>query len=278
LRVTGATAIAFTGRPPARVVAAMEANMIAHMAHLPSLLPSATVVRAPDMVLVDSGVPSDTFTVVCGARLDPTAADDRIAAAIDHFRAKGALFACWVGPTSRPANLGERLLAHGLVEAEVSLGMALDLARLPALTPPAGLVVKGVATSADLATYARILAANFEPPDQGVINFYERAAEDALAPDSPERFYLGYLGTEPVATSESVVGHGVVGIYAITTLGHARRRGIGTAMTAAPLLEARAAGLRTATLQASVGGQSIYRRLGFVPCGTFREYKPSAEG
>jgi ribosomal protein S18 acetylase RimI-like enzyme len=268
-------AIRFDDPPSTDVLAAMEANMVAHMAHLPALLPSATVVAEPDLVLVDSGVPSDTFNVVCGAHLDPATADARIAAATDHFRAKQALFAWWVGPCSRPSDLGERLVAQGLVEAESSLGMAFDLTRLTTSVPaPAELVVRPVTSPDELATYARVVAANFDPPDQGVIDFYARAADVALAPDSPERFYVGYLDGEAVATRERFVGHGVVGVYAVTTLHQARRRGIGTALTLLPLVEARDAGFRTATLQASVGGQGIYARLGFRPCGMVREYKP----
>ena len=259
--------IAFDGRPSAALLAAMEANLVAHMASLPSVLPGATVLAGPDLVLVDAGVPSDTFNVVCGARLDPAAADARIAAAIAHFRAKGAPFAWWVGPGSLPPDLGARLVAHGLVDAEEELGMALDLARLPAAaTPPAGLAVRRVTSPADLAAFARVLAANWDPPDHAVIDFYARAAVVALAPDFPARFYVGYLDGEPVASSECFVGHGVAGLYA----------GVGTALTVAPLVDARAAGYRAATLQASAGGRGVYARLGFVPCGSFREYKPAA--
>jgi hypothetical protein len=63
--------IEFGGRPSAALLAAMEANLVAHMAYLPSLLLGSTARVDPDLVLVDSGVPSDTFKVVCGAHLDP---------------------------------------------------------------------------------------------------------------------------------------------------------------------------------------------------------------
>jgi ribosomal protein S18 acetylase RimI-like enzyme len=267
--------IEFGGRCSDGLLAAMEANLVAHMAYLPSLLPGATVLAEPDLVLVDAGVPSDTFNVVCGARLDPAAAAARIAAAIAHFRARGVPFTWWIDPGSRPPDLGTRLVAHGLVDAEDELGMALDLGRLPtAVAPPAGFTVRRVTSVAELAAFARVLAANWDPPDQAVIDFYARAAAVALAPDFPARFYIGYLEGEPVATSECFVGDGVAGLYAVVTLPRARRRGIGTALTVAPLLEARAAGVRTATLQASASGRGIYARLGFEPCGQFREYKP----
>ena len=274
--MTTGPAIGFDGRPTEAVLAAMEANMAAHMAYLPARLPGTTVVDGPDLVLVDAGVPSDTFNVVCGARLDPDTADAAISAAIGHFRAKSAPFTWWVGPCSRPPDLGERLVAHGLVEAEDELGMALDLARLTAPgTPAAGLDVRRATSPHELRAFARVFAANWDPPDRAVVDVYERAAAAVLETGSPLRCYVGYLDGAPVAASECVLGHGVAGLYAVVTLRDVRRRGFGTALTVAPLLDARAAGYRTATLQASVGGQGIYARLGFLPCGAFCEYKPS---
>src|SRR6185295_8969003 len=53
-----------------------------------------------------------------------------------------------------------------------------------------------------------------------------------------------------------------------------RRRGFASAMMAHALEDARAAGLRTAVLQAAPDGVGVYRRLGFAEFGTIREYKP----
>lgn len=274
--MTSEPVVAFDGPPSEALLAAMDANMAAHMAFLPRLVPGASVVEEPDLVLVDAGVRSDTFNTICGARLAAATADARIAAAIGHFRAKDAPFAWWVGPTSRPADLGARLAAHGLVEAETELGMALDLARLLAAPPlPVGLAVQRVSSPSALAAYASVLAANWDPPDEAVADVYARAVATVLSPSCPARHYVGYLDGEPVATSECFLGHGVAGLYAVVTLPWARRRGFGTAMVAVPLADARAAGYRTATLQASAGGQGVYARLGFLPCGTFREYKPA---
>ena len=51
--------------------------MAAHMAYLPRFLPGATVSDEPDLVLVDSGLPSDTLNTICRARLASETADDR---------------------------------------------------------------------------------------------------------------------------------------------------------------------------------------------------------
>ena len=153
--------------------------------------------------------------------------------------------------------------------------MAADLAtlRLGDLSP-GGLDVRRVRTAADLHDFARTIAANSTPPDPTVLRFYDLAASQLLAPNAPQWFYVGYIADEPVATAELTVGGGVVGLYNISTLESHRRRGIGTALTLRPLLDARARGYGTGVLQASADGVGVYARVGFEPFGRIAEYKP----
>ena len=119
-----------------------------------------------------------------------------------------------------------------------------------------------------------MLAANRDPPDEAVSDFYARVAPAVLDPDCPARLFLGYAQGKPVAASECFLFAGVAGLYNVVTITTARRRGFGNALTVAALVEARKTGYSTAVLQASAQGKSIYARLGFVECGAFREYKP----
>jgi ribosomal protein S18 acetylase RimI-like enzyme len=68
------------------------------------------------------------------------------------------------------------------------------------------------------------------------------------------------------------LGGGVTGIYNVATLPQARQQGIGTALTVAPLLEARAQGYRVATLQSTPIGLNLYLRLGFREYCSFNAY------
>ncbi|HXG65428.1 MAG TPA: GNAT family N-acetyltransferase [Blastocatellia bacterium] len=262
------------GTAKATIVEAIEGNMFVRMAHFARQLPQMEVIDDPDLLLINSGLPSDTFNFVCRAKLAKSDADRRIAFAIDYFKSRQFPFAWWVGPGSQPDDLGTRLEAHGLKRVEEELGMAMDLEKLSeSHVAPDGLVIRRATRAEEVEDFARINAANWDPPDVAVMKFYRQVAEIALRPDSPTRFYVGYLNGEAVAASELFLGAGVAGLYNISTLTRARNRGIGTAMTAAPLQDARKQGVRTAILQASDDGKNIYAHLGFETYCDFHIYQ-----
>jgi ribosomal protein S18 acetylase RimI-like enzyme len=254
----------------------MEDNLAGHFSFLPGVTEGMLVEEAPDLVLVDSGLPTDTFNAICRARLGRDgAARERIQESILHFRRRNLPFSWWLGPRSMPATLDEELEKCGLSLAEQELGMAADISRVsgPAITAD-GLEIRRISDEHALSDYARVLAANCDPPDEAVCAFYARVLTAVLQPDCPARLFLGYAEGKPVAASECFLWGGVAGIYNVVTLTTARRRGFGSALTIAAILEASKTGYRTAVLQASAQGQAIYARLGFVQCGAFREYKP----
>ena len=254
---------------------AADENLAAHASWATTHLEGARVQRDDELVLVDSGMPCDTFNYVCRARLAPTTAQRRVREAIAHFEARP--FSWWLGPGYTPAHLPELLREAGLTEAESEVAMALDLATLsPAGPEVPGLEIRRVRTTVDLRAFAALAAANWEPPDPWVLRFYERAAGALLAPEAPRRLYLGTVAGVPVATAEATLGGGVVGLYNISTRPDFRRRGIGLAMTHAPLAEAAADGVTTAILQAAAAGVGVYERLGFRPFGMITEFKPPA--
>jgi ribosomal protein S18 acetylase RimI-like enzyme len=259
-----------------RIADAAGANLAAHFSFVHRRLDGMRVREGDGVLLVDSGLPCDTFNAACGARLDADGADAIIGDAIAWFADADRPFAWWVGPGDEPRDLGARLQHAGLAAAATELAMRADLGTARLDVPvPIHFDIRRVTTAAELAHFAAINAANWTPPDPLVLAFYARAADVLLAPASPLRFYVGYLDGEPVAASELTVAGSVAGLYNISTLAAVRGRGFGTAITAAPLRDAVAEGISTAILQAAPAGVSIYRRIGFTPFGDITEYKPA---
>ncbi len=85
--------------------------------------------------------------------------------------------------------------------------------------------------------------------------------------------YVGYLDGEPVATAELTVSGGVAGLYNISTLEVHRHKGIGSALTLRPRLDAMVKGFKMGILQAAADGLGVYTRLGFRAAGRFTEYQ-----
>jgi ribosomal protein S18 acetylase RimI-like enzyme len=259
----------------AALEAADEANKVTHLSWIQERTQGMQVLSNDDLVVVDSGFATDTFNVVCRARLPERISSERIRSVLRHFRTKGCPFAWWVGPADRPEDLGTVLLEHGFAAAGTEPGMAADLDGLPFVDlSPRGLRIERARTEAQVREFAEALAALADPPDPTVVRFYERASPAVLGADSPLWLYVGYVGEEPVASAELTVGGGIVGLYNVCTRTAHRGKGIGTAMTMRPLLDARAAGFETAVLQASEEGFPIYSRLGFEVTGSFTEYQP----
>jgi GNAT superfamily N-acetyltransferase len=208
------------------------------------------------------GSPIDYHNAIVGARLDAGNAGAGIAAAVACLRVHGVPGTWHLGPGMTPADLGQRLVDQGFAHAGDEIGMAADLDALERPPIPTGLVISRVTAPRDLEVWAETLGKGFgEGPAEAswVGEIYSR-----LGLENPAwRHYLGRLDGEPVATATMFLGAGVAGIYFVFTVPDARRRGIGAALTVAPLLEARALGHRLGVLAASTMGEPVYRCIGF---------------
>ena len=83
------------------------------------------------------------------------------------------------------------------------------------------------------------------------------------------------LDGEDVAAALAFDHEADCGIYNVETLEHARRRGLGSALTLLHLHDAMARGCQTASLQATPMAERLYAAAGFRDLGRFLEYEPA---
>lgn len=213
-----------------------------------------------------TGLPHPFVNGVFRTRLTSSDVDEAIERVLTHFKSRKMPFMWWTGPAAQPADLGKHLEAHGLDYTEDFPGMAADLLALnEGLTPPSGLTIVSVSDKETLAQWVNAALIGFQLPDNSASACFDLFA--GLGFDLPLRNYVGLLDGKPVATSQLFLAAGVAGIYWVTTLPEARQQGIGTALTLAPLREAREMGYRIGILHPSEMGARVYRRLGFRECG-----------
>jgi len=168
----------------------------------------------------------------------------------------------WLEPSVKSSDWEPLLSEFGFGFRDDTPGMAVDLDSFPeSPAMPEGLEIRAVEDESALRTWARVFTIGY-----GMLPAWENTIFEVwntIGLDFPVRNYLGYLDGEPVSTSTIFYGRGVAGIYDVATLTEARGRGLGTALTLAPLLDARQAGYRIGVLQSSEMGFGVYKRMGF---------------
>jgi GNAT superfamily N-acetyltransferase len=222
-----------------------------------------------------TGLPARVVNAVNLARLKPESASDRIAEAIAFFGGYGVPFRWFVGPTSGPSDLPDRLEAAGLPAISNTPGMALDIGAMrdePATEP--GLTIGEVTSAADLEEWLETCRVAFPFDDPTALSW--RKAHEALGwgEERPLRNYVARIGGRPVGVSALMLNGEVAGIWNVGTLSEFRGRGIGREVTLAALREARSRGYRAAILGSSPLGLPVYRHIGFVEVCRVRHFGP----
>jgi GNAT superfamily N-acetyltransferase len=217
----------------------------------------AAVIRAP-------GVASGVFphpperAVYNNALLERDLGPAERADALDAMEAAYASasvdrFAAWVHESDEAMRNVIEARGYAIAETTRAMGMKLSDVRLPRpeleLAPP------------EWPAYLAYLEAVGVPAG-------------LLAGADPSEFHLliARLDGETVATALAFDLDGDTGIFNVSTMEHARRRGLGTALTARLVHDALARGRRTASLQSTPMAEGVYAAVGFRDLGRILEY------
>jgi GNAT superfamily N-acetyltransferase len=245
-------------------VAAVEGNLIAQF----RLLASTEDVRAlpdEDVIAYTSDVPFPLFNGISGARFAPGSEARRTAEVVDRYLARGLPFLWWATPSTMTPQMDAVLRSRGLApSAEPGMHVPLT-APLDPRTPPG----VEVAVSPVTPELVEVMTAGFGFPDF-VSEPLLRALESV--PADVAFHVIARLEGEPVSAGSVFRTAATAGIYNIATVGSARRRGLGYAVTATLMNVARERGCTEAVLMASTMGRPTYERLGFVEVCQMPQY------
>jgi GNAT superfamily N-acetyltransferase len=233
---------------------------IASWAAIASGSRDSAVVRAP-------GVAAAVFpheherSVYNNAVLEHGLGPGERAAAIDameaaYAAAKVTSFAAWIHETDGP--MRSDLEARGYAIAETTRAMGMALADIG--VPPAELDL----APSDWHAYTDFLTGVGVPA--GLLRDVDPAAFHLLMADCDGRH---------VATALGFDAGDDIGIFNVSTVEGARRRGLGTALTARLAHDALARGRTTATLQSTPMAERVYAAVGFRDLGRILELAPA---
>ena len=224
----------------------------------------------PDVTVASIGLPIARVNSATAARFEPASADARIDDVVEWFERRRVPFVWRLGPTDRPPDLQDRLLAKGFaLDPDELLGMAASLVDLPSIELPDGAVIELVRDSTAFREWLDVMVAGFGMPPQ-IGDAFVAFGTLGFGDEQPTRAILARLDGRAVATALGVfAGDGIV-IANVTTLPGERGRGLGRAVTLAAMRVGADAGARLAVLQSTDMGHGVYRRLGFEDFGRYR--------
>lgn len=218
------------------------------------------IVEERGVLLVDGPSSYLRVAIRTDPRIDPAAV---VARATEFFAA---------GPTGflvlarRPddADIERAALAAGFRAGWTERSMALRSPPAPGAVP-AEVEVRVVEDASAVVDYGRVVArANDDPGERerAPLLFHD---ETIVAPHIGA--FVAYLEGEPVACAMTLLSHRVAGVFYVATVEHARRRGLGDALTRRAARAGFEMGAGAAWLGASEMGAGLYRRIGFEDLG-----------
>ena len=218
------------------------------------------------LVVCLTGAPAPWFNATLVVEDGPGIDDDLLAARGVYPPDLG--FGIEVLPDLQPS-ARRAVEAAGFRVIDGSPVMNLDIDALVAPPMPDGVDVVEITDSGGLDAVAATDAAGFGG-DAGVTR---RFLADGVLDDPTQRVYAAMSDHEMVGAGETSLADGVLGVFGVTTLPAARRRGIGAALTAHMIAD-RADEADLATLDASELGRGVYERLGFRTVTTREVWGP----
>ena len=250
----------------------IDQNFNRHSWLIPSQTPDMKVFRRANLSYVDSDLSCDTFNILHITN-GQAITEAEIHHALGYFKQNELAYCIWISAE----NLNEKVLAIfdklGVKQQNLEPGMALDLSMYRPVEHPLHPHAAIIEDAQTLAEYAQVIAANWTPPDQNVIAYFQKTSDQYLDKTNQTILLVYRHHCQVVSTIEMFPSDAqTIGLYSLATLAAHRGKGIGTALLTFALNLAKNLGYQTAILQASEDGIGIYQKYGFKAVSNFFEF------
>lgn len=250
----------------------IDQNFHLHAYRIPSMTKGMQVFHTENLSYVDSDMCCDTFNIIhlFNGENFPKGSLKKV---LQHFQDKNFAYCLWVNQENLTDEVKNQLAEHALSKQNEEVGMVLDLEKYQIITNEKHQFIQEVTDTELLSDYAQVIAYNWSPPDQNVLDYYKETAQHYLNPDNQITLLTYYHEGQPASTVELfATDEQTVGLYGFATLEEFRRKGIGSALMTYCLNLAKEKGYRYVILQGTEDGLGIYRNYGFEAYTTYFEF------
>jgi GNAT superfamily N-acetyltransferase len=235
--------------------------------------PRGNMYRDDNVLRYETGIPGPLWSGILMSSCNDDEAALLIEKHMEYFRSAGLLGFMWyVVPSTNPRTMGDKLEEQEFSKFTSSPMMSIDLHNLPKRKEIPGLEIRPVRSKEEMTTFDKVLKTQFQLGEDAFKKIYEIECRYGFEEDCPRQLYVAYLDGIPVSTNFMILDDDVAGWYKIVTHPDYCRRGIGTAVTLAPLYDAKERGYNVGVIQSTEVGFKVYSRLGFNEDGILDWY------
>jgi len=243
-----------------------ESNLFSKFTFLPKLL-GYNILAQKSVTVINCNLKTSMFNIACNTGFVETEVDKNIQYVLNQYQ--GSPFAWWVGPSSSPNNLQNKLLEYGLKKETDEYAMFCNISDLQEFELDQNISVKQVQNHQELLDFIKIISLYDDHVGEFLDN--ELVISDQAQKKNP--IFVSYIDNKPVCIGALHFNNGIAGIYDIITSKSYRGKGLGTNMMKFLMNYAYQKNIKDLCLSASSdSGFRIYEKLGFKVIGLFGCY------
>lgn len=237
-------------------------------------IPGKQAYAGKDVSWVMTDIPFIPCNIVFKARMSSDTAERTVADIVSRAQQIKTPLRWYMDSKTTPGDLGDILVKYGFAgfnRPSPLMAVDVDIPEPEALQLASMQIVE-VSDKDELKLWNHIATTGFGGNAENEvrnIRWFNRVIDYGL----PARFYLAYVDGVPAATSQLVPAAGVGGVFYVATLPEFRNKGLGYTVTLKAVKDAGEMGYRVATLQASMLGEPVYRRMGWWKSGETMVYQ-----